>query len=380
MKIKQKREDTEHHYILRSIWNTKWVYISYIPEIYYKKKDNDYMLFHQNRREALVIGKIFFALGYNVKVALYNAIEECDNRQYDIIFGLEPNFITMSKKNSQALKIYYATGAYWEHQYNMVKNRTDQFNIEHKTHLPYSRLVYEHNSCNIANVIFQIGSIFTLQTYPKHLQDKIKIIHQSSNFIRQCDLKWKLNKMSRTDFIWFGSSGSILKGLDLVLDYFISHPQYSLHVVGPIDAEFMEYYQRQLEKHENIFFYGFLSTDSEQFMKLAYQCAFNIFPSASEGGCPGSVITLMQMGVIPILSQWAALDNIEQYGYLLPTLSIDAIDKAIQWAAQLPIEKIHKLVENNILYSKRTWNLELFEKEFSSTLQETINNHINHKI
>ena len=57
------------------------------------------MLSHQNKREALVIGDIFYSLGYNVKIALFNAPEECDTRKYDIIFGLEPNFVTMSQRN-----------------------------------------------------------------------------------------------------------------------------------------------------------------------------------------------------------------------------------------------------------------------------------------
>lgn len=157
------------------------------------------MLSHQNKREALVIGDIFYSLGYNVKIALFNAPEECDTRKYDIIFGLEPNFVTMSQRNPQALKIYYATGAYWKHQLTMVKNRTDLFNTKHGTHLPYSRLVDAHNSCEIADVIFQIGSSFTIQTYPSKLQSKINIINQSSNFVQECDLKHKLQSVSMKD-------------------------------------------------------------------------------------------------------------------------------------------------------------------------------------
>lgn len=174
---------------------------------------------HQNKREALIIGKIFYSLGYNVKVARCNAPKECDDRHYDIIFGLDPNFVTMSQKNPQALKIYYATGAYWKHQYSIVKNRIDSFNKKHGTHLPYSRSVDAHNSCEIADIIFQIGSSFTIQTYPPELQNKIKIINQSSNFSQECNLQHKLQSVSIKDFLWFGSSGSILKGLDLVLDF-----------------------------------------------------------------------------------------------------------------------------------------------------------------
>ena len=52
-------------YTLYSLLNRKWAYISYIPEVYYHKKDKVYMRTHQNKREALIIGKIFYSLGYN---------------------------------------------------------------------------------------------------------------------------------------------------------------------------------------------------------------------------------------------------------------------------------------------------------------------------
>lgn len=369
MKCKLFKKNEKHHYLF-SLFNRKWAYISYIPEVYYIK-DKALLLTHQNRREALKIGQIFYSMGYNVKIALFNAHEECDNRHYDIIFGLEPNFVTMSQRNPQALKIYYATGAYWEHQYTMVKSRTDAFNKSHQANLSYSRLVEAHNSCTIADAIFQIGSSYTIKTYPKELQDKIRIINQSSNFTLQCDLEHKKQTVSTNDFLWFGSSGSILKGLDLVLDYFINHTQYKLHIVGPVDNDFMNFYQELTSGCPNIAFYGFMDTRSEEFMNLAYRCSFNIFPSASEG-CPGSVITLMQMGVIPIVYKWGAIDNIEQCGYLLPELTVEAIDKAIEWGVNLPRNVLHQLIEDNISYSKATWNLEKFGNEFRSLLQKAI--------
>ncbi|NDO61714.1 glycosyltransferase [Bacteroides caecimuris] len=364
----------KNHHILYSLLNRKWAYISYIPEVYYKKKDLHYMLSHQNKREALIIGEIFHRLGYNVKVALFNDSKECDDRKYDIIFGLEPNFITMCKKNPKALKIYYATGAYWEHQIASVITQTDLFNKTHNTHLQYSRLVKPHNSCEIADTIFQIGSSFTIKTYPQKLQQKIKIINQSSNFTGLCNLEKKLETTSNTEFIWFGSDGSILKGLDIVIEYFMQNTQLKLHIVGPIDPDFKDYFQPRTKKYTNIIWYGFLHTYSEEFMNIAYKASFNIFPSGSEG-CPGSVITLMQMGVIPIVSPCAAFDKIEEYGYLLPNLSIKAIDKAMQWSRALSPTQTQELIIKNISYSKQKWNIQQFEYEFHNLLKSEITNH-----
>lgn len=365
----------KNHHILYSLFNRKWAYVSYIPEVYHKKKDMQYMLSHQNKREAILIGDIFYKLGYNVKVALFNDPKECDDRKYDIIFGLEPNFITMCKKNPKALKIYYATGAYWKHQISSVISRTDLFNKTHNTNLKYSRLVEPHNSCEIADTIFQIGSSFTINSYPQDQQKKIKIINQSSNFAGQCNLEKKISTFSTTEFIWFGSDGSILKGLDIVIEYFMQNRQFKLNIVGPIDPDFKNYFQPIIKNFPNIIFHGYLNTSSEEFINIAYKSTFNIFPSGSEG-CPGSVVTLMQMGVIPIVSPWAAFDKIEEYGYLLPYSSIEEIDKAIQWSKSLSINQIQKLIIKNISYSKQKWNIEQFGNEFQNLLKEEIINYI----
>lgn len=361
----------KNHHILYSLFNRKWAYVSYIPEVYHKKKDRQYMLSHQNKREAILIGEFFYKLGYNVKVALFNDPKECDDRKYDIIFGLEPNFITMCKKNPKALKIYYATGAYWKHQISSVISQTDLFNKTHNTNLKYSRLVEPHNSCEIADTIFQIGSSFTINSYPQDQQKKIKIINQSSNFVGQCNLEKKISTFSTTEFIWFGSDGSILKGLDIVIEYFMQNRQLKLNIVGPIDPDFKDYFQPIIKNFPNIIFHGYLNTSSEEFINIAYKSTFNIFPSGSEG-CPGSVVTLMQMGVIPIVSPWAAFDKIEEYGYLLPYSSIEEIDKAIQWSKSLSIAQIQKLIIKNISYSKQKWNIVQFGNEFQKLLKEEI--------
>ncbi len=43
-------------YVYKDKKNRKWAYISYIPRVYYKKKNSSWFDKHQNRREALVIG------------------------------------------------------------------------------------------------------------------------------------------------------------------------------------------------------------------------------------------------------------------------------------------------------------------------------------
>lgn len=210
--------------------------------MYYKKRNSSWFDKHQNRREALVIGEVFKRLGYNYVMATYDRPIECDHEVYDVIFGEGPCFSIMAKRNPSALKIYYATTAYPEYQNRMVKERTDAFNQKHHTQLLYSRMSPSVLYDLPIDAILQIGSSVTIQTYPMEWRDKVSLINQSSNILHHVNIKEKMSLYDRTHFVWMGSSGSILKGLDLVLDFFLCHPELHLHVIGKMDPDFEAYY------------------------------------------------------------------------------------------------------------------------------------------
>ena len=71
--------------------------------------------------------------------------------------------------------------------------------------------------------------------------------------------------------------GSILKGLDIVIEYFMQNTQLKLHIVGPIDPDFKDYFQPRTKKYTNIIWYGFLHTYSEEFMNIAYKASLIYF-------------------------------------------------------------------------------------------------------
>lgn len=350
--------------------NQKWVYISYIPRVYYKKKDSPWFFRHQNRREALVIGEVFKKLGYNYTMATYNKKEECSDRKYDLIFGLEPNFVTMAQRNPQALKIFYATEAFSEFQSQAVKTRTDEFNRTHQVNLSYSRSKPYNQSYDLSDAIFQIGTQITIETYPEKYRKKITLINQSSNNLNSITPEQKHSSFKRNEFIWLGSDGSLLKGLDLVLDFFLKNPQLKLHIAGKVDEDFLAYYKPLLEKAPNIKFYGFLDLQGEIFKEIIKKITFNIFPSASEGGCPGSVIALMYEGVIPVVSKWGSFEDISDHGYMLEDLSMNSIEKAIHWTNSLSDEHIKDLITRNMQYARSRWNLEGFKVSFENSLKQ----------
>jgi hypothetical protein len=364
---------TKNHIIKKN--GNNWIFVSYLTEPFKKRNDKIYFHGHQNRQETLIIEEVIQELDLSYIFNDYNKPLNFKNRKFDIVFGIEPNFNKICIKNPKAIKIYYATGAYYKHQNMMIINRTNTFREKYRTNYPFRRLVNEHNSCEIADFIFQIGSRFTIETYPEHLRNKILIVNQTSHVFKNINIDQKIKVTSKKDYIWFGSSGTILKGLDLVVEYFLSNQIYNLHIVGPIEEEFLSVFRDKLKEAKNIFIYGFLDVESEEFLDLANKCTFLIFPSGSEGA-PGSVINLQKLGVIPITSRWASCDKITDLGYVLKDLNISSIDEAIQWSQLLSAEDVTRYIKDNHNYVSNMHNSDKFKSEIKKYFSLIISNQL----
>ena len=87
---------------------------------------------------------------------------------------------------------------------------------------------------------------------------------------------------------------------------------------------------------------------------------------------PGAVLNSMKCGLIPIVTRWAAFDEIEEYGYVLDDWTIDAIDKGVKWSRSQSIESISKLKDACSLYVRKTYSLEQYKKEFKEFFLQSI--------
>ena len=345
----------------------KWAYVSYIPEVFYKQWDEGYMRGHQSRQEMVEMVSIFNHLGYNVFVSSCN-YTVLPNRNFDVIFGVEPTFVAACKKYPKAMKIYYATGAYWGHQNGMIKKRTDEFNLKHKCKSPYCRLVNVYNHLDLCDKILQIGSKYTVETYPEEYRDKITLIHQS-NTLNGVEVS-NITYAKENEYVWIGGGGSILKGLDLVLDYFITQPDKHLHVVGTIEDDVVEAYGKEIK--DNITFHGYMNLFSNEFKEVVSKCNAIVYPSCTEAGMPGSVINAMYYGLIPIVSRWAAMEEINELGAIIEDLTTESIANAIDNIEKIEEVKLEEMKNSCHYFAKDTFNLERFSGEFKENISKMI--------
>lgn len=358
-----KKAEVAGKYVVRTNDTAKWIFVSYIPYVFHEK-DISKRLAHQNQNEMIAIVDALKRLGYNIYVMAYDSTDKLPDIDVSIVFGLEPVFGRACEKYSNARKIYYATGAYYKHQNNMITSMTDNFNSIFNANIPYRRLVNPHNSSEISDSILQIGSNYTIDTYPPNLHYKIHTIHQSS----QATASNTIEYAKENEYIFMGSGGNLLKGLGVLFNYFCHNTDFTLNIIGSIEDDVMEIIRSKIT--QNIRIHGYLNIESEELQSVIKKCNFIIYPSGSEGGCPGAVINMMKKGMIPIVSRWAAFDEIEEYGYLLKDLDSESIHMAIEWSSKLTEEKIVEMKKKASKFVCDTYSLKKFSVEFEEFIKK----------
>lgn len=347
-------------YILENNPELSWVFISYIPYVFYAK-DRKQLISHQNQQEMIRMVEIFSELGYNIYVMDYTSKRTIPDINVKVVFGLDPVLQRACAKYKDAIKVYYATGAYYTHQTNMALRMTDDFNSFFHSHIPYRRLVAPHDSCQIADKILLIGSNYTIETYPQEVRHKISLIHQSTQISKTIDV---VRVADGREFIFMASGGNALKGVGLLIRYFSMHPEYTIHIIGPIEYGVNEAIRNKLTT--NVVLHGYMNVNDKHFMDILKKCNFLIYPSGSEAGSPGAVLILMKNGLIPIVSRWAAFDEIGDYGYMLDSVDIQSIDNAVKWACGLGDEQILNMKRRVKQFTEETYNLDRFASELKS--------------
>ena len=298
-------------------------------------------------------------LGYNVFVHDYTSTCKLPNLPIKIIFGHSPNLERAAKKWPNAYVVMYATGCFYTHQNSQEKHIIDIVNRKYGVSLPQARWVPPYNAHILADKILLIGSKYTIETFPEETRGKITTIHQSSQMAHTIS---NIQYAPENEFFFMASSGNLLRGVPFLIDYFSSHRNKILNIVSNIE-EYLEIVKNNLPT--NIKLHGFININSDQMLSIMSRCNFIIYPSGSEG-CPGSVINSMKNGLIPIVSKWAAFDEIDEYGYQMSGWSVDSITEGVKWSESLSVTECCDLKQRCADFANRQYNIDVFSQEFKA--------------
>lgn len=358
---------------IKNYFKTKFkenVLISYITSPF----KNGIHLRYTNQAEALEIAKVFNELGYNVDIVDYDFEGSLDYNKYSIIFGFgEPLIKSFYNRNHKILTVYYGTGMHVAHQnYATLKRIEDVYKKTGKWLLESGRIVDKAWSVQTSLVdnIITLGNDEVVNSYQKYFSKKIYNIPVSyyKLFDQEEILRNKNFGDAKNHFLWFGSSGLIHKGLDLLLEVFKEMPDLYLHICGSIDNEpkFKAIFYEELYNTKNIHTHGYQNIQSKSFKDIINKCAFVIFPSCSEGE-PSSVINVMVYGLIPIVTNTAGI-RIKDFGIEIKELTKASVKESIVKAVNLSEDEIEK---RSMKCANDTINNHSIEK-YSSELKKVL--------
>ncbi len=286
---------------------------------------------HSNGQESKVIAQLFDELGYSADVIHYTNSRCLDYSKYDVIFGFGLPFENSFTSSRKIKRIYYATGAHVCFQNHAEIQRIQAVNEKRAEYLTPKRIVpwMWSQSTTMSDALIVIGNEWTKSTYTRFTNTPIYPINATALVNDKTKNIYRNIAITKKNFIWFGSAGLIHKGLDICLEYFIRHPEFQLHICGPKEEDFFQIYHNELSQ-PNIHLHGFVDVQSSLFIEIISQCSFAVLPTCSEGQAT-SLLTAMGGGLIPISTEYSGID-VQDYGFLIPTLSVGGLEEAINIA------------------------------------------------
>jgi len=256
--------------------------ISYVSDPYRNKVN----LSHTNSFESMEIGKALNEAGFNVDIVDYDYEGKIDFSGYNLIFGFgDPLVNSFYNRRKKLITVYYGTGMHLHTQNINTLNRVREVFEKKGIWLPGSGRIVDKSwsiQTTLADAMILLGNGEVTKTYIPYFKGKIFNIPASFFNVIDFDqiISGKDFNKAKKHFLWFGSSGLIHKGLDLLLDVFSKREDIHLHICGPLEGEpaFIKTYSNELFNSSNIHYHGFVLLNSALFKELLQKCAFVIFP------------------------------------------------------------------------------------------------------
>lgn len=356
------------------------VLLSYIIDPFLAEDESEISNSHTHHWESYLIAKAFLRMGYSVDVVSYLDNRFVPQKNYRLFIAARTNFERIAKLlNNECIKVAHLDTAHWLYNNSAVLKRSLDVQQTHGVSLASFKLI-EHNwAIEFADYATVLGNQFTVDTYSYSRKPIYRIPISSCNLY-----PWNTDKefeKCRNNFLWFGSSGFVHKGLDLVLDAFVKMPQHHLYVCGPISEEpdFQKAFAVELYDTSNIHTQGWVDVESDEFLEIVGNCVGLIYPSCAEGG-GGSVIQCMHAGIIPLVSRESSVDIDDDYGVVIEEFSVEEVIEKINRLSSLPVVALEKMSRKAWEYAREKHTRERFFEEFMLRMQTLLNTHSRERI
>jgi len=326
---------------------------------------------HSNIWQSYEIVQILNEFGFLVDVVDFRDVSFVPKKSYDLFLGHGDNSFLSIVRNlpEKAKKIYYSTSNFWQYRNQAVVKRYEALSYRKKTDIFPMKMIPSilEKVLEMSDGIIGIGGDFTKKTYEGF--DPVIMVANSTFPDDRYDYSKKKFDQSRSHFLFFGGDDNIRKGLDLLLDAFVSLQQH-LWICSFINEPVARLYAKELKHYSNIHLVGNVMLQSKQFYKVADTCAFSILPSCSEGQ-PGSVIECMNYGLIPIISEACSVD-VNGFGDVLKYCTIEEIRQTVERCSIMPVKQCQSWSEKARKEAAKRFSPEVFHENMTTALKHFI--------
>lgn len=335
---------------------------------------------HTNYLECYTAAEIFHELGYQIDVIdLFEDSVNLNFGDYQVVYGLgvslEKSFT--SKEPERILKILYSTGCNPFYSYLNSTLQVQRFFSKTGLLLPNSSRVmpsFFTFQYLLSDFVIALGNKFVAKTFTDVNPDLNCEFVNAFYFDKfEIDLKSKNFVSASKNFLWFGSIGMLHKGLDLLIDIFSNRQEIFLHICGPTDSEmkFWNYYNPIIKNCKNIIIHGYIDIESEKFKELMMECAFCIFPTASEGGSPSLLNVMANGGLIPLTTGACGID-IDSIGFQFNKISEKEIVEVINHVFQLTSNEVQEKATNVLNRVRTHYTYEKYKINMTQKINKAI--------
>lgn len=351
------------------------VLLSYVIEPFLLKDGEPISNAHTHDWESMQIAGTFLGLGYSVDVIDYRDSIFIPQKDYSFFVGARTNFERIARLlKSNCVKIVHLDTAHWTFNNYASYRRTLELQQRKGITIKESQRIVEQNlAIEYTDYATILGNQFTIKTYC-YAQKPIYRIPVSTCAV----YPWSEDRdfdSCRKNFLWFGSSGFVHKGLDLVLDAFSEMPDYHLYICGPIKEEkdFERVYYKELYQTPNIHTLGWVDISSPEFIDIISKCIGLIYPSCAEGQ-NGGVVNCLHAGLIPIISRETGVDVDPDFGVILSDCSIETIKKTVQEVSSNTPERLKLMSRKAWEFARTNHTRERFTAEYKKVIMKILEN------
>ena len=353
--------------------------------MYYKTEpfySNTNRYSHTNNWEIVRAIEILNSRGFSVDLIDRDNNNWSPDKTYDLFLGLGvgnsgKNYARYARLSKARVKVLLSMGPQPDTSNRLVIERYSEFNRRTGLNVPAMRTVSDVTGEKFTEIISETDFIFNIgergnQSYNSFQKYGKPILHfyPAISPAVTYDVSWETTR-SRKSYLCFAGNGLICKGVDVVTEAFLNDTEKSLHICGPSEQGYFDYYGDKIKGSKNIKYHGFVEPGGDKFKKLAAECSFVIFHSSAEGCCT-SVATAMKAGLVPVTNPWTGI-LVQDCGISMPEGGdiIQTIKDTIDKASSLNDYEYNRLVQSTLLKSNN-FSQESFTKSYSDAIDEVM--------